>query len=87
MSGTSTDMRKRRLRFRAWHRGMRELDLLLGPFADDHLAAMTERELVALERIMELPDPELYAVISGRVEPPAALDRELVRRIGARHSR
>jgi antitoxin CptB len=65
---------------------MRELDLLLGPFADKHLAAMTERELDAFERIMELPDPELYAFISGRVEPPAPLDGALLRRIGARQS-
>jgi antitoxin CptB len=82
MSEASDAIRRKRLRYRAWHRGSREMDLLLGRFADEHLATMSEGELSAFERIMETPDPDLYAFLSGRAAPPANLDRALLGRIG-----
>lgn len=75
------DVRRRRLRFRAGHRGSRELDLLLGGFADRALADMSERELDAFERLIETPDPDLFAYITGRAVPPPDLDAALLRRI------
>lgn len=59
------DARRKRLRFRCWHRGTREMDLIMGGFADAHLASMTDRELDELERLIEVPDPDLYASIAG----------------------
>lgn len=82
MSESAEAIRRKRLRYRAWHRGSREMDLLLGRFADEHLAALSEGELDAFERIMETSDPDLYAFLTGRTAPPPSLDHTLLRRIG-----
>jgi antitoxin CptB len=44
---------------------MREMDLLLGPFADMHLPSLSELELESFEALLDLPDPELYGWIAG----------------------
>ena len=64
-------VRRRRLRFRAWHRGMKEMDLILGSFADRHLARMSADELDAFERLIGMPDGELMAWIAGAAGPEA----------------
>ena len=70
-SNEDLDVRRRRLRFRAWHRGTRELDLLLGRFADAEIASLRDHELAQLERLIEVPDPDLYAAVTGdRPLPP-----------------
>ncbi len=76
MTGTSRtsdglDPRRRRALFRAWHRGTREMDLLLGRFADAYIAALSEADLASLEALMEVPDRDLFAWVTGR-EPVAA---------------
>lgn len=58
-----------RLRYRAWRRGMRECDLVLGGFADARLATMSPVELDAFEALMEAPDDQLWAWIVGSAEP------------------
>lgn len=63
-------IRRKRLRFRAWHRGMKEMDLILGTFADNHLAQMNGDELDAFERLIEMPDADLLSWISAGSEPP-----------------
>jgi len=63
--------RLRRLRLRSWRRGIREMDLILGPFADAELAGFSEAELDAWERLLEEPDWDLYAWVAGQAEPPA----------------
>ena len=60
------DPRRRRALFRAWHRGMREVDLLLGPFADAHIAGLGDHDLADFEALMEVPDDELLTWIVGR---------------------
>ena len=65
-SGGLNDRRKRIL-FRCWHRGTREMDLILGRFADAEIAGLTEDELAQLEHLIEVPDPDLYAALSGDV--------------------
>lgn len=60
--------RRRRLKFRAWHRGMREVDLLLGRFADARLDGMSEPELAAFEALLDVPDPLVLAWVT-RQEP------------------
>src|SRR5579862_367132 len=57
------ETRLKRLRFRAWRRGFREADLILGPFADSHARSLTARQLETLEILLEQPDPDLYAWI------------------------
>ncbi len=64
-SSDGLDDRRKRLLFRCWHRGTREMDMILGGFADAHIAALSESEVADLERLIELPDPDLYAALSG----------------------
>ena len=87
MSGTTIsseglDARRRRLLFRAWHRGMREVDLITGRFADAHIATLSEAEVEAFERLMDVPEPDLLAWIMGAPVPPAH-DTPLFRRLRA----
>ena len=53
---TDSDARLKKLRFRAWRRGFREADLILGPFADKHVSAMSAAELDTFEVLLEVPD-------------------------------
>ncbi len=74
-------IRRKRLRFRSWHRGTRELDLLLGRFADRHMASLTPQQLDLYEALIDQPDPDIYNWISGRESPPAAHDNEVLQLI------
>jgi antitoxin CptB len=90
MSGTTRsseglDERRRRLLFRAWHRGMREVDLITGRFADAHIAALTEREVDAFEHLMDVPEPDLLNWIMGQAATPTEHDTALFRRMCAFH--
>src|SRR5450631_3056188 len=67
-SSGGLDDRRKRLLFRCWHRGTREMDLILGRFADAEIAGLTDDELAELERLIEVPDPDLYAAVSGNAE-------------------
>lgn len=78
-SSEGLDLRRRKLLFRAWHRGMREMDLIMGGFADAHLARMNEGELAELERLIELPDRDLLAWITGEEAVPPELDGTVFR--------
>lgn len=77
------DVRRRRLLYRATHRGTHEADLLVGGFVALRIAALTEAELTALEAIMELPDVDLADWLSGRRPIPPELDSPMLRRIRA----
>ena len=72
------DARLRKLQFRAWRRGFREADLILGPFADFHVQTMTPSELDAFETLLDQPDPDLYGWILGQTETPAKYDTEVM---------
>ena len=64
-SSDGLDDRRKRLLFRCWHRGTREMDLILGRFADLAIADLTDTELGQLEQLIEVPDPDLYAALTG----------------------
>ena len=64
-SSGGLDDRRKRLLFRCWHRGTREMDLILGRFADIEIARLTDGELAQLEHLIEVPDPDLYAALTG----------------------
>lgn len=60
------DERRRRALYRAMHRGTKEMDWLVGRYADSRLASMTDTELAAFEQFLALPDPQLQAwLMSG----------------------
>jgi antitoxin CptB len=75
------DTRRRRILFRATHRGTHENDLLIGGYVAPRIAAMSESELDALEELMELPDADLADWLTGRKPVPAAADSPLLRAI------
>ena len=66
-SSGGLDDRRKRLLFRCWHRGTREMDLILGRFADAEIEGLPEDELAQLEQLIEVPDPELYAALTGKI--------------------
>lgn len=70
-SSEGLELRRRKLLFRSWHRGMRELDLVLGSFADSAVDDLTDAEIDQYERLLEIPDNDLLAWITGeRPMPP-----------------
>lgn len=77
------DARLKKLRFRAWRRGFREADLILGPFADKHVQSFSEDELAAFERLLDAPDQDLYAWIVEREPTPPEFAGPLMDRIKA----
>jgi antitoxin CptB len=75
------DVRRKRIRFRGWHRGMKEMDLILGIFIDAELENLPAEELDALEALLEVPDDMLYAWVVGREPVEPAHDTALFKRI------
>ena len=75
------DHRRKRLLFRSWHRGIREMDLVLGQFADARIDALSEGELDTYEALLEVPDPEVFKWITGTAEVPANYDTDVLRSI------
>lgn len=72
------DERRKRLRFRAWRRGFREIDLILGGFADARLADLSEEDVTAFEGLLEAPDQDVYDWVVGRTPPPQIHDTPLL---------
>lgn len=72
------DPRLKKLKFRAWHRGFVEADLILGPFADSHLAKMSPAQLDDFETLIDQPDQDLYAWIIGREPTPEQFETEVM---------
>lgn len=66
------EMRKRRLRFRAWHRGTKEADLLIGGFIDSRLPAFSYEEVTWLETLLDENDVDIMAWMTSSKAPPAA---------------
>ena len=78
MAEETSEIQRKRLKFRAWHRGTRETDLLFGGFADRHLAVLDEGQLDRFERLLENSDPELYAWLTGREPIPPEHDHDVM---------
>ncbi len=76
--GETAAIRRKRLHFRSWHRGTRELDLVLGGFADRHLAGLTPEQLDRYESLIANPDPDIYQWVSGARPVPAAHDNDVM---------
>lgn len=84
-AGEDIAIRRKRLRYRAWHRGTKEMDLILGPFADAHVDAYCTDELDRLEKLMNEEDPPLLTWVMRQEEPPAHVDREFLESVIADH--
>ena len=75
----STEVRRKQLLFRAWHRGTREADLILGSFAEKHLPGFDDAALNEFAALLEVPDAELFDWISGRAVPSTLHDTHVTR--------
>jgi antitoxin CptB len=73
---TPRETRLKKLTFRAWHRGFREMDLIMGTFADQHLANLDEAGVDAFEALLETPDQDVYGWLTGQAQPPEAMRTE-----------
>ena len=86
-SSEGLDLRRRRLLFRAWRRGVREMDLIIGRFADAHIETFDERWLDDFEHLIEAPNTELYAWVVGAENMPAAYDTAVLAELRSFHRR
>ena len=83
MSGShgADRIRRKKLLFRSWHRGTRELDLIFGAFADAAIETLDADQLDDYERLLNMPDNDLMAWLLGVSAVPAEIDSALLRRI------
>jgi antitoxin CptB len=80
-SSEGLDVRRRRLLFRAWRRGVREIDLIVGRFADAYIDKFDESELDDFERLIEAPNAELYGWVVGSGAVPENYDTIVLRQL------
>jgi antitoxin CptB len=78
-----SDPRLEKLRYRAWRRGFREADLVLGGFADAHLPTMAPDELETFEVLLDQGDHDLWSWIVGQADAPEAFQGPLLEQIRA----
>lgn len=81
ISSEGLDPHRRRLLFRSWHRGIREMDIVYGQFADAQIATLSEPDLEVYEQLLELPDQQVFEWVTGAQELPADFDTPLFRRL------
>lgn len=84
MSGEKDEdrsIRLRKLKFRSWHRGIKEMDLILGRFADSILDSLSDSELDTYEDLISAEDTALYNWLTGREKVPSEYDHALFARI------
>lgn len=62
--------RLKRLRMRSWRRGIKEMDLILGPYADEHLTSLASQQIEDYEALLDENDQDLYSWFSGRENAP-----------------
>lgn len=75
------EIRRKRMKFQCWHRGIREMDLILGNFADRFLAELSEVELDDLSTLLDQPDTDVYQWIVGQAPVPEAFDTPVFKRV------
>lgn len=73
--------RRKRLIFRSWHRGTREMDLIMGTFAEKHVPAMEIAELDLYEELLHTPDPDVYDWVSGQKSVPANVMNPVIEKL------
>lgn len=69
----SSDARLKRMTMRSWRRGTKEMDLILGPFADAHLAQMGDADLAIYDDLLNENDTDLLPMILGQTPAPTPI--------------
>jgi antitoxin CptB len=86
-SSIDLDVRRRKALYHSWHRGTREMDLVLGRFADARIGALSDEDLTDYELLMEAPDRDLFAWMTGAEETPGNYDTPVFRKVRDFHER
>jgi len=73
--------RRRRILFRSWHRGIREMDLIMGRFAESRISELDDAALDHFEALMDLPDQDVLAWITGELPTPAEYETPLLQQL------
>lgn len=81
--GGSSEIRRKRLFFRAQRRGFKEVDLIFGAFAEGHMAGLSDLEMDHLEALMNAPDQDVYGWLRGHAEPPPEFRNSVFDRLKA----
>ncbi|WEJ60364.1 succinate dehydrogenase assembly factor 2 [Devosia sp. FJ2-5-3] len=84
-AGEDIAIRRKRLRYRAWHRGTKEMDLVLGPYCDANIEGFDAATLDRLEALMNEEDPPLLKWIMRQEDPPEHVDRAFLELVIADH--
>jgi antitoxin CptB len=71
--------RRKKLKFRAWHRGIKEMDLILGKYADENLAQMSTAEMDQFSTLLKQADDELYKWVSGASDVPEEFNNDIMK--------
>lgn len=85
-SRIAPDKRRRQLLYRSAHRGIKEMDILLGGYVAAKIETMSDAELEQLERLMEEPDNDMLDWFTCRARPPGHVDGALIGAIAAFHA-
>jgi antitoxin CptB len=85
-SSEGLDVRRRKLLFRAWRRGVREMDLIVGRFADAFIDKFDQKSLDDFEKLIEAPNVDLYAWVAGDAAAPADYDTSVLKQLISFHS-
>ena len=80
------DPRRKRILFRAWHRGTREMDLLMGRYTESVIETMSEDELQQIELLIDLQDRDLFSWIAQNEPVPPEHDLPVLRAMRAFHT-
>ena len=78
MTVETLENKRKRLIFRSWHRGTREMDIIMGSFADRHIPGFSESQLSEYDDILSLNDPDLYNWYTQKEDVPANLNTEVM---------
>ncbi len=81
MSLEILENKRKRLIFRSGHRGMKEMDLIMGSFAEKHVPDFTPEELDIYEELLENTDPEMYGWITGREKAPVNVQSPILEKL------
>jgi antitoxin CptB len=84
-SSEGLDVRRRKLLFRAWRRGVREMDLIIGRFADVHIDTLDDTGLDDFEHLIEASNAALYAWVVGAETIPADYDTAVLAKLKEFH--
>ena len=81
MLDENIENKRKRLIFRSGHRGTKEMDLIMGSFANKYVPGFSEGELGLYENILQISDPDLYSWITGKEEPPANAMSDVLKKL------